>query len=103
MTSPLDYGLMGVAIELERQNNKWGVQDWPDGTQSRPLDIALADEARQQCDEAASRGDVTWKHILTEEVMEAFAETDPEALVTELTQVAAVAVQWIGAINRRHQ
>lgn len=42
-----------------------------------------------------------WLHILREEVAEAFAETDPVALRGELVQVAAVAVAWAEAIDRR--
>lgn len=42
-----------------------------------------------------------WRHILDEEVAEALAETDPERLRAELVQVAAVAVQWIEALDRR--
>jgi hypothetical protein len=36
-----------------------------------------------------------------EEVFEAFAESSPDALRKELTQVAAVAVAWIEDIDSR--
>jgi malonyl CoA-acyl carrier protein transacylase len=45
---------------------------------------------------------VTWEHILTEEHYEAMAEEDPTRLREELIQVAAVAVAWVEAIDRRH-
>jgi hypothetical protein len=56
---------------------------------------------REACQMATADGRVTWRHILTEEVYEAFAESDPTKLRAELVQVAAVAVQWIQAIDRR--
>ena len=46
-------------------------------------------------------GNGTWRHILTEEVWEAFAEKDSARLRAELVQVAAAAVNWIEAIDRR--
>jgi hypothetical protein len=49
----------------------------------------------------AQEGTTTWKHILREEFLEAMAEEDPEQLREELVQVAAVAVAWIEAIDRR--
>ncbi|TIH26025.1 NUDIX hydrolase, partial [Subtercola vilae] len=42
-----------------------------------------------------------WQDILLEEVFEAFAESDTSKLRTELIQVAAVAQQWVEAIDRR--
>ena len=48
----------------------------------------------------AQIGQCTWLHILREEVFEAFAEDDPAKLRAELIQVAAVAVQWVEAIDR---
>ena len=54
-------------------------------------------------DERVERGSLAWDGILLEEVYEAFAEEDPIKLRSELVQVAAVAVQWIAAIDRRIQ
>lgn len=95
MSDPID----DVKQELLRQFNKWGEQNHPDGTDTAHKD--QADWARMICDAAAKNGTVTWRDILTEEVWEAFAETDPERLRTELIQIAAVAVQWAAAIDRR--
>lgn len=64
----------------------------------------LAEWAKARTDAAAQRGGdgtVTFEHILTEEWAEAMAESDPSALRAELIQVAAVAVQWIEAIDAR--
>ncbi|HYF53037.1 MAG TPA: hypothetical protein VEA41_02135 [Salinarimonas sp.] len=44
---------------------------------------------------------MTYSQILAEEVAEALAESDPMLLRAELVQVAAVAVQWVEAIDRR--
>lgn len=90
-----------VNAERQHQDVKWGEQNHPDGTHARYTQ--LADEARALCDEAATRGEVTWRHILTEEFFEATAETDEEKLRVELIQVAAVAVRWVEAIERRRR
>lgn len=44
-------------------------------------------------------GTVTWRDILSEEVFEAYAESDPEKLRAELIQVAAVAVKMVDALD----
>ena len=90
--------LFEVADELDAQNEKWGEQNHPNGTAA--ANAVLADEARMACQLAAAGGFVTFRHILEEEVFEAFAEEDPARLRAELVQVAAVAVQWIAAIDR---
>lgn len=114
-----------ILAERERQDAKWGEQNHLDGTgpNSQPLrgisDLYVvaakeqftgeeyADElsvvARQEC---KSRGKLptlpdTWTAILLEEVFEALAESELDALRTELIQVAAVALQWVEAIDRR--
>ncbi|WP_433509089.1 NUDIX hydrolase [Nonomuraea sp. CA-143628] len=89
-----------VAAERAAQDAKWGIQAIPDGTGAEGA-VAEADRARQETEEAARHGELTWRHILREEVLEAFAESDPEALRTELIQVAAVAVKWAQALDRR--
>lgn len=86
--------------ERDRQDAKWGTQNHPDGTGTL-YQIRQSVAARAVCNEAASRGQVTWNVILNEEVKEAFAESDPVKLRTELIQVAAVAMSWIEAIDRR--
>jgi hypothetical protein len=42
-----------------------------------------------------------WRDILAEEVAEAFAETDPDRLQTELIQAAAVVQAWIADLRSR--
>jgi hypothetical protein len=110
------FGVLSeVSAERKSQDAKWGEQNHPDGT-----DVNWVDEirpalgwvgyspaahatslARNDTNKAARRGDLTWLKILREEVAEAFAETDPAKLREELVQVAAVAVAWVGAIDRR--
>jgi hypothetical protein len=107
MTHSGDYGVPGsltrlladVAAERAAQDDMWGVQELPDGT--GPDRTADADRAKQAVADAAADGSLTWRHILHEEVLEAFAESDPEKLRAELVQVAAVAVKWVQALDRR--
>ncbi len=93
--------LAEVLAERERQHAKWGEQNLPDGTHSGPWGQHMRDYARRDCEVAAKLGKCTWALILNEEVKEAFAETDKARLRAELLQVAAVAVQWVEAIDRR--
>jgi hypothetical protein len=94
--------LAEVAAERQRQDAIWGEQNYPDGTaRNGQTDRDLADLSRRLCKEAAAAGLVTWRMVLDEEMREAFAESDPVALRAELIQVAAVAVAWVEAIDRR--
>lgn len=99
-----EVALSDIGEERERQFAKWGPQHHPDGT---PADgdegqaRYFADKARERCDEAAADGRVTWNHILTEEFLEARAESDPAKLRKELVQVAAVCGAWIEDIDSR--
>jgi hypothetical protein len=101
--------LAEVRAERARQDARFGRQDHPDGTgPGRDNLVRLAytigeaaDAARQATDRALSRGEVTFAQILAEEAFEALAETDPARLRAELIQVAASAVCWIEAIDRR--
>lgn len=89
-----------LIAERARQDAKWGPQNHPDGT-GGPGRIHDADEARAECKRQFAEGTGTWLDILDEEVAEAYAESDPAKLRAELIQVAAVAVAWIEAIDRR--
>lgn len=89
-----------VRCERRTQDVKWGEQNHPDGTGGE-WEVLKANMARDACNQAARLGELTYRHILREEVYEAFAESDPAKLRTELVQVAAVAVAWIEAIDRR--
>lgn len=95
-----DRVIDSVLAERNRQDAKWGEQNHPDGTGIGGDDVRR-DVMTSLCQAAAASGSVTWRHILDEEVAEAFAEPDPAKLRAELVQVAAVAVAWIEAIERR--
>lgn len=49
------------------------------------------------------RGKPTWLRLVREEVAEAFMESDPDRLVSELVQVAALCVSWIEKIQDRQE
>lgn len=98
---PATMAVLGdVLLERKRQDQKFGEQGHrADGTSQ--IYINGANNARFECDFAEKRGGASWRHIMTEEVCEAFAETDAKALRAELVQVAAVACAWIEAIDTR--
>ena len=98
-STPTDHVLDEIAAERVAQNAKWGEQNHPDGTGE--AFAPAADAARDLCERAFSAKRGNWQVILTEEAYEAFAESDPVKLRRELVQVAAVAVAWIEAIDRR--
>lgn len=97
-----DAGVLAEVIaERGRQDAKWGEPvDHPDGT-GGSVAIGAALDAKANTDRAAAEGRVTWRHILREEVAEAFAETDPVKLRAELVQVAAVTVKWLRMLDAR--
>lgn len=88
-----------VRKERARQNDRWGEQNHHDGTGE--TFIYKANTMRKRCDGAFAANMGTWKHILEEEVYEAFAESNPEKLKEELIQVAAVCKAWVECIDRR--
>lgn len=103
-----------IRRERVRQDQKWGEQNHKDGTGVMyvpPSSVftpglsyqALATRMKRRVDADAKilPGQSTWLNILLEEVLEAAACNDVEELDTELTQVAAVVVQWKAAIQRR--
>ena len=92
--------LSEVRGERARQDEKWGEQNHPDGSGS-DLQRYLAEQERDYCQRAFAVGRGTWRDVLAEEVAEALAEADPARLRAELLQVAAVAVAWVEAIDRR--
>ena len=98
--------LSEVHAERARQEAKWGEQNHRDGT-GRVVFLDFMPATKQaetmkwRCEDNAQRGTLSWADILLEEVYEANAEEDPAKLRAELVQVAAVAVAWIEAIDRR--
>ena len=99
--------LAEVAVERGRQERRFGVQNWPDGTGPAVHDPitglthgTMATAYRRRCDQRTTLGHLTYRDILQEEVHEALAETDKRRLRAELVQVAAVAVAWVEKIDR---
>lgn len=102
-----------VRDERYEQDAVWGEQSYPDGTgpdvrapwlvAQNPTLGMLADSARTACGLAFANGQGTWAHILREEFYEALAAPGVLELREELVQVAAVAVAWCEAIDRRAQ
>ena len=92
-----------VLEERWRQHKQWGQQDHPDGTDQLEqwYREGVRESYKRICDQAAKEDRLTWREILLEEVYEALAETDQKRLRTELVQLAAVAVAWVEAIDRR--
>jgi hypothetical protein len=92
--------LADVTAEREAQHAVHGVQHHlADGTGAEWR--AFAEHMRTECERAAAEGRMTWRHILLEEVAEALAEDEPHRIRGELVQTAAVAVQWLQAIDQR--
>ena len=89
-----------VIQERVRQEARWGEQNHPDGT-GLYQQQAAAENARRVCDNNFRRGKGSWADILREEFAEVLAESDPARLREELIQVAAVAIAWTEAIDRR--
>lgn len=91
-----DYQLE-IRLERERQDQKWGVQTHNRGT--GPQYAPHADHFRKVTDTKARSGTDTWADILLEEVYEALAESDTDALRKELIQAAAVCVAFAEALD----
>lgn len=94
--------LSEVSAEVNRQEAKWGEQNHPDGTSQEKFEW-MANLAKMNCDHLHKEKKITWAAVLFEEFYEALAEGATNALRTELVQVAAVAVSWIKAIDRRER
>ncbi len=93
--------LYDIALERERQIAKWGKQHHPDGTGDQKYH-AYADNAKKQCALAVIAGNLTWRAIMDEELLESYAETPNSAEQRqELIQAAAVLVAWIEDIDSR--
>jgi len=108
--------LAEVACERVAQDAKWGEQNHPDGLDveehfdGRAQDGAnlgwlIESWGRRMLDAKSDRGAEGsasyWVGILMEEVGEAMQAQSASALRAELIQVAAVAVSWVEAIDRR--
>lgn len=64
-----------------------------------PTFETLSGWARKRTDTAMANGTLTREMIVTEEIFEAFAESDPQLLRAELIQSAAMLVAWVARID----
>ena len=107
----MDKILEEIKQERIKQDAKWGVQDHPildpvllDRTPERmcmEFEIPSEERARFMCQTHAKRGDLTYMHILMEEISEAAScGKDTELLRKELVQCAAVTVAMIESLDR---
>jgi len=94
------HTLAEVQREMERQIELWGVQHHPSGT-GYALSASTLEFARDNFAKCQKIGLLTWHEILEEEVHEAYVETDPQKLRTELIQVAAVALSWVRDLDTK--
>ncbi|MEA1798522.1 hypothetical protein [Rhodococcus qingshengii] len=109
--------LTEVADERARQDAKWGEQNHPNvdhvlmtreggaspARMAEHYELPTAGRAKFLCDQAAGFGQVTYAHILIEEVaevVEAATRASVTELRAELIQVAAVAVAWVEKLDR---
>lgn len=104
-----EHALAEVGREMERQIEKWGVQEHPSYKHADVLalksDYITTERAKALCDMRLNAGECSWQDILNEEVLEARDEAiagDIVALREELIQIAAVALSWVGSIDREY-
>ena len=99
--------LAEVAEERQRQFKQWGQQDHPDhdpcfaDATATDYRVLSSDTARLACQFALRAGRVAWAWILLEEFAEVLDARTEDERRAELVQLAALAVQQIGAIDRR--
>lgn len=94
--------LSDIADERARQDERWGIQNHPFASEAiQKISVTFAEEAKKTCRYASEAGTLTWRDILAEEFYEAFAETDIDKQIEEMTQVAAVAVAIIENLERK--
>lgn len=90
-----------ILVERRRQDQLFPGELLIDGTgATEPLRV-LAAAIRRAGDELNHTEKNSFAHVLAEEVLEAFVETDLGSLRCEVVQVGAVAVKWIEDIDRR--
>jgi hypothetical protein len=96
--------LASIAVERTRQELKWGVQDLPDrprGHIERNPAVWHAEANRLKNSAEDFPVDISWQNVLLEEVYEALAETEPDKIIGELVQCAAVIVSWVENLAAR--
>lgn len=101
--TPTDDVLMDVARERQRQRDRFGLQSYPD-TSETPTLVLDELEAKMLCIEAQQSGMLSWTHLLGEDVAEAISEAmagRPDLLRDALIETAATCCAWVEALDRR--
>jgi len=112
----IDGLLLEVADEVKAQDAKWGEQNHPLLDQvllnreggctplrmAQHYEIPTASRAQFLCNSAAENGELTWMHILQEEVSEVCGGLTYAEQRAELIQVAAVVLNCIESLDRQH-
>lgn len=88
-----------IVAERRRQHELWGQQNWPLRPDGMAYWAGMAESAKDREQKARAAGVLCWSHILLEEVYEALASCTIDEAVTELTHVAALAVQIIEGLD----
>jgi hypothetical protein len=106
--------------ERERQNKKWGEQNHPSfdpvlmdhesgcsvARLAEHYEIPGPARAKFMTEAAGEKGELTWMHILVEEVaelLEAGVEGNTDELRNELVQCAAVCAAWVECLDRKEK
>lgn len=89
-----------IRHERAAQDIAWGEQNHPDGTSE--LWATAADVAHFKAERAHQEDTLRWFDILREQYWQVACEEDPKSLRVELIRLAAVAVAWTEAIDRRN-
>lgn len=101
MAGPLLGGaIQDVAMWAGKEHNDHAAAQHPDGTGTPETADALA-EIRGALDRARSAGAVSWRLLLMERVLTAFAERNPEQLRAELVNTASMAISWVADLDLR--
>lgn len=89
-----NLAMIMLRVERESQMQKWGVQRHPDGTGGE-MAAKFAEQWKTVCDIKNSLDNDDWATIAAEEFFEVLAETDPDKLLNEVTQLTAVGLAWM--------
>jgi len=97
----MNYIFDEIRLERQRQDEKWGEQNHPMIPEIFSIEGCkqTLNTMRHQNDLNSINGKANWYHILAEEILEVFAETEPMKQRKELIQVAAVAVAIIECLD----
>jgi len=99
-----------IKKERDRQNDKWGQQNHdlvdytytPEGM-NRCYEILSEERAKYLCESSVKHGNLTWGHIIVEELVEALCAKTVKEQREELIQCGAVIVAMIESLDRNNK